>query len=154
VIEVPYDLLKAQERGLAQYRPAHWWGTVPAGAVLKIYSYPPPSRYLMKLFAVSYGQLDPAGTSPDFVVSHYGRGVLMFQHGWTHSVIQRPLPLTMDITAPEPHIVWLRNDTGETQSYDMILHRFEFTTRDDWDKYRALAEERHSILEELRRMRR
>ena len=156
-VEVPNELRRAQERDFCKYRPAHWWVSVdpmPPGTYARIFIYPFYPRYLLKNFAVSYGPLEPAGTSPDFVIYHYARGLLLHYHYYLHGVIQHTYPLTNVITATEPHELWIGNWTGVMQQFDMIFHRMEFLTEEDWDRYRAMIEEPHSMLEELRKIRR
>jgi len=59
-------------------------------------------------------------------------------------------PLYITIKHPNPHVFIIHNNTGETQTCDITFHYMVFMSEDDWDKYRSLVEERHSILEVLR----
>jgi len=72
---------------------------------------------------------------------------------WVHSLIDEAYPLYINITHRRPHVFIIHNNTGETQTCDITFHYMVFMSEDDWDKYRSLVEERHSILEAVRSIR-
>jgi len=147
----PFHLQKALERGLCLYSHLTIQATLPPG-VYEFEIKPPNGVYCCRNFALTFGDLDPAGYSSDFIVTHYSGQVVMHEDPWISSVVDYVYPLADTITAKDPHVVIVENKTAVTQTFDITLHWMEFVSVDDWNKYRALVEESARILNVLKQI--
>jgi len=141
----PEPLQKAQERGLCKYAHLTIQATIPPGR-FRFEITPPEKVFCCRNFCLVFGDLSPAGISPDFIIIHYSGQVKRHEDPWIYSIVSQPYPLTDTITHVEPHILIVVNNTGATQTFDVTLHWMEFDKRDDWDKYRAMVEEPHKMV--------
>jgi len=145
----PIPLQRAQERGLCFYGHQTISMTVPPITVYSSLA-PPATVYCWRLFTLVFGELTPAGISEDFVVKHKGPSTILHEDPWIHSVVDWPYPLTETLTYRQPHELWIVNNTGTSQTFDITLHFMEFPTREDWDRYRELVEEGAETVQLLR----
>jgi len=153
---VPDPLQRALERGICTYSHLTVSASIPVvgppGVRMEVR--PPRGVYAWRLFAFVFGSLEPAGVSEDFVVTHIGPRTIKHEDPWVHSIVDpKVYPLTETITRAEPHVLWITNQTPETQTFDITLHYMEFKRGEDYDLYRAMVEESWVALRELKRIR-
>jgi len=151
-ISPPVPLQKAMERGYCRYihdTTTYQVPPTPPEGIRQMIS-PKRDEYCRRAFAMELGDLRPAGPTNDFYVTHWSEQMIRHDDPWVHSLIDEAYPLYITIKHPNPHMFIIHNNTGETQTCDITFHYMVFMSEDDWDKYRSLAEERHSILEVLR----
>jgi len=55
-------------------------------------------------------------------------------------------PLTETLKWGEPHELWIINNTGVSQAFDVTMHFMVFRTKELWDKYRAMVEEMSTLI--------
>jgi len=141
-ITPPVPLQQAQERQLCKYSHFTLRMAVPPVAEPGIYGKvgPPKAVYCWRVFALSFGDLDPAGISPDFIVVHRGPRTERHEDPWIHSVVDFPYPLTETLLGGEHHEFWLVNKTGVSQTFDITMHFMLFRVEADWNEYRAMVE--------------
>jgi len=141
----PVPLQRAQERRLCKYAHLTIQATIPPGKFI-FEIRPPDGVYCCRNFCLTFGDLDPAGITPDFIIFHYSGQVVGHEDPWIYSIVAHPYPLTDTITRREPHVIVVINNTGVTQTFDVTLHWMEFATEEDWNKYRAMVEESSTLV--------
>jgi len=146
----PVPLQRARERGLCFYGHLTMKMTVPAGAIVTSTIKPPAGVYCWRTFAFVYGELDPAGVSDKFIITHMQAGMVKHQDPWLHSVVDEVYPHSLTLTERDPETLMIENNTGVDQTFDVTLHYMEFPTIDDWNKYRAMMEEVSTMVNVLR----
>jgi len=144
----PFPLQRAQERGLCFY--GHETISMTVSPVTIYASLAPPATvYCWRLFCLVFGELSPAGISENFIVRHRGPSTIIHEDPWIHSVVDFPYPLTETLTYRNPHEFWIVNNTGVDQTFDITLHFMEFTTEEDWMKYKELVDAGRKMIQFL-----
>jgi len=147
----PVPLQRAQERGLCLYGHLTLQATIPPGRFIFEIK-PPVGVYACRNFALTFGALEPAGISPDFIITHRSGQVVLHEDPWIHSIVDWPYPLTDTITEKEPHVIIIDNKTGVDQTFDVTLHWMEFRSKEHWDRYRAMVEEPSTLIRLMKRV--
>jgi hypothetical protein len=110
----------------------------PALNVIRALVSPPYKDYVWRTFALSWGELYPAGTSLDLVITHGQFGMILHADPFIHSLVDEPYPHSLTLMRGRPEILILENTTADSQTIDISLHLMAFPTKDDWDNYQDL----------------
>jgi len=151
-VVTPITLQRALERGICIYGHLTIQATIPPVEPpgIEVSIAPPKGAYCWHLFALSFGNLSPAGYSADFIIRHRGPGTVLHEDPWVPSIVNYVYPLTETIYPERPHVIAVVNRTGAFQTFDVTLHYMEFAKKEHYDEYRAMVETDERILKVLR----
>jgi hypothetical protein len=111
---------------------------MPAINVMKIYFAPPTKDYIWRTFALCWGQMYPAGTTLDVIITHGQYGMVLHDDPWIHSLVDYPYPHSLTLMKGRPEVLIIENKTAYTQTLDVTIHLMSFHTKYDWNKYQEL----------------
>lgn len=112
--------------------------TFPAVNKLRLLIAPPMKDYIWRTFGLAWGEMTPAGTSLDVVITHGQFGMILHEDPWIHSLVDYTYPHSLTLMKGRPEILIIENKEVAAQTIDVTIHIMSFHTKEDWDKYQNL----------------